>query len=66
MSRKTKKTTEITTREEVWTPTKAKALLSKGGPNRRLNTNPGDRYAAAMADGKWSMNGETIKISRAG
>ena len=64
MSRKT--TTDVTTKEELWTPTKAKALLSKGGINRRLNTNTVDRYAAAMADGKWSMNGETIKISRAG
>lgn len=64
MSRKTKST--ITSKEEVWTPTKAKQILAKGGSNRRLSAMTVTRYAAAMGDEKWSMNGETIKISRAG
>ena len=51
---------------ESWTPQKAKTILAKGGPNRRVSENTVNRYATAMADGRWSMNGETIKISRAG
>lgn len=61
---KNKKTEQI--KVESWTPQKAKAILAKGGPNRRLSDNTVTRYATAMSDGRWSMNGETIKISRAG
>tara|TARA_R110002051_G_scaffold294539_1_gene360020 strand:+ start:696 stop:1520 length:825 start_codon:yes stop_codon:yes gene_type:complete len=57
---------KITSKEETWTPTQARTILAKGGPNRKLNERLVSDYAAAMKDRKWIMNGETIKISRAG
>jgi len=66
MSRKAKKTFPISTKEEVWTPKTARELLAIGGANRRLSEMTVSRYANAMNDGRWTMNGETIKISRAG
>lgn len=55
----------ITTKIETWTKAKAEKALQKGGPNRKSSGTVVARYAAAMADNKWEMNGETIKLSKA-
>ena len=60
------KKTNIMTNVEAWNPELAKEALSKGGANRRVNSSKVSIYAAMMKDGKWEMNGETVKLSRTG
>jgi hypothetical protein len=60
------KKNKIVTTVVHWTPRMAQALLAVGGPNRKVNENKVEEYAAMMKAGKWEMNGETVKISRAG
>lgn len=48
------------------TPSEAKAMLSTMVKNRALSQTKVLEYAIAMDEGRWSLNGETIKIDKQG
>ncbi len=48
------------------TPEKAEAWLKKIGRNRRLSEKQVDKLARAMKEGRWSLNGQTIKFNNHG
>lgn len=48
------------------TPEMARNWLARGGKNRNLRHHLIDRYARDIKTGRWSENGEAIKISRTG
>lgn len=51
---------------ETITPAIARAMLENNDHNRRLAPSHVRRYAADMAAGQWTINGEAIKIDTAG
>lgn len=48
------------------TPDVAQTLLRNKVANRKINASRVAGFAAAMKDGRWEMNGETIKVSVSG
>lgn len=48
------------------TPEKAETWLRKGGRNRRLSQAHIGRLAKEMLEGRWSLNGQTLKFNQAG
>ena len=48
------------------TPQKAAVWLQKGGKNRRISQLQVDRLAREMLEGRWSLNGQTIKFLQSG
>lgn len=56
----------ITTRLETITPAQAKKWLEKMIHNRPLSQAKSLEYAIAMDEGKWCLNGETIKFTDGG
>lgn len=59
-------TGRITTVVEVIGPGRAQELLSRNSRNRRVKSGRVAQFAGAMRRGEWSLNGESIKLSRNG
>lgn len=53
-------------RKEVITPARARDLLLRNERNRNASSGLVKEIASAMLDGRWRINGETIKISKEG
>lgn len=51
---------------ETITPLIARKLLENNMKNRHINRDAVEEYKSLMQQNKWAMNGETIKISKAG
>jgi hypothetical protein len=56
----------ISCRVETITPTIAAKWLEKRAPNRPLSRAVVQRYASAMKEGEWVVNGESIKFNKHG
>ena len=56
----------ITSQVELITPTLALEMIKKNTKNRHLGNRAMLRLAAEMTAGRWSLNGETIKIAEDG
>jgi hypothetical protein len=54
------KTTQVITTQETITPEQAQAMLDKNQNNRPLKQASIKRYASAMVEGKWALNGQGI------
>lgn len=61
-----KTTTNANTQLVYITPTQAQAWLGNNDLNRNIRSQVVDMYARAMVEGRWQINGETIKISETG
>lgn len=59
-------TPEITTESIIMTPGWAAELLEKNESNRPLSAANVKRYAKAMVDGSWALNGEAIILDQYG
>jgi hypothetical protein len=52
--------TQVTTTQETITPEQAQTMLDKNQNNRPLKEASIKRYASAMVEGKWALNGQGI------
>lgn len=58
--------TKPTAKIEEITPAMASDILRNNDNNRNLNSNTIKQYVSYMQRGEWQLNGETIKITKAG
>ena len=58
--------TEPIVRIELWTPEMAKNALKGNTINRKLSKRDVDRYIKDMKQGRWTLNGESVKLDHTG
>lgn len=56
----------VTSNVETIGPDEAAKILEGCGKNRAVSQHTVDRYAKAMEDGKWALNGESVIVGRDG
>ncbi|MFT3727152.1 MAG: hypothetical protein QM759_04945 [Terricaulis sp.] len=57
---------QLVARVEIITPALAEKLLSSNTINRSISGSVVEKYARDMRDGRWRLNGQTIKVTETG